>query len=99
LTLPETILNWLKSIFTSWIFFEGVKVRKPERYPYENAIEDLAKEHFGLHWSFDAVRSLPNDKHSKALMAIRTLVYEAMQKSFNAGIGFQKSGKTGMRPA
>ena len=74
-------------------------MRKPERYPYENAIEDLARDHFGLHWSFDAVRSLPNDKHSTALMAIRILVYEAMQKSFNDGIEFQKAGKRGMQPA
>ena len=71
-------------------------MRNPERYPYEHAIEDLVREHFGLHWSFDAARKLPSDKHSIALLAIRALVYEAMQKSFNDGIEFQKAGKRGM---
>ena len=74
-------------------------MRKPERYPYENAIEDLARDHFGLHWSFESARSFRNDRRSHALMAIRVLVYEAMQKSFNDGIEFQKAGKRGMQPA
>ena len=29
-------------------------MRKPERYPYENAIEDLARDNFDLHWSFES---------------------------------------------
>jgi hypothetical protein len=68
----------------------------PERYPYENAIETLVKKHFGLHWDFKVARELPDDKHSKALLAVRALVYEAMNKSFNDGIDFQKSWKRGM---
>lgn len=71
-------------------------MREPERYPYENAIEDLAQRHFHLSWSFGAARRLPNAEHSKALMAIRALVYEAMTESFNKGIEFQKAGKRGM---
>ena len=71
-------------------------MREPERYPYENAIEDLVGEHFHLHWSFKSVRSLPTEKASKALAAIRALVYEAMTDSFNKGIEFQKAGKRGM---
>lgn len=69
------------------------------RYPYETEIEKIAQQHFGLHWSFESCRSLPHDKHSRALMAIRDLVYEAMTTSFNRGIEFQKSGKRGMQPA
>ena len=72
------------------------KSDRPELYPNENAIEDLVQEHFGLHWSFKSARELPHDRHSRALMAIRTLVYDAMSSSFNRGIEFQKSGKKGM---
>lgn len=69
---------------------------KPERYPHENAIEELVAKHFGVCWSFEAARKLPANEHSLALMAIRQLVYDAMSSSFNKGIEFQKSGKRGM---
>lgn len=71
-------------------------MRKPELYPYENAIEDLMAERFHTFWSFDAARVHPTVKSSQRMMAIRALVYEAMQKSFNDGIEFQKAGKRGM---
>lgn len=74
-------------------------MREPERYPHENAIEDLVERYFGLHWSFKSARSLPNEASSRALLAIRQLVYDAMSDSFNRGIEFQKSGKRGMSPA
>ena len=74
-------------------------MRKPERYPYENAIEDLMLKQFGTYWSFEAVRSYPTYQTSQRMLAIRALVYEAMQKSFNDGIEFQKAGKRGMQPA
>jgi len=70
--------------------------RDPERYPYEHAIEDLVQRHFNLNWSFTAARHLPHDKNSRALMAIRQLVYDAMSDSFNRGIDFQKKGLRGM---
>ena len=69
------------------------------RYPYEEDIEQLVQAHFNIHWSFDAARRLPSEIHSKQLLAIRDLVYAAMQKSFNNGIDFAKSGKRGMTPA
>jgi hypothetical protein len=65
-------------------------MRKPERYPYENAIEDLMREHFNTSWSFEAVRSCPTAEASKRMLAIRELVYDAMSNSFNRGIEFQK---------
>ena len=74
-------------------------MRKPERYPYENAIEDLMLKQFNTSWSFEAVRSCPTCQTSQRMLAIRALVYEAMQKSFNDGIEFQKAGKRGMQPA
>jgi hypothetical protein len=42
----------------------------------EAAIEDIVAKHFGLHWSFKVARELPEDKHSKALMAVKQLVKE-----------------------
>ncbi len=69
---------------------------KPERYPHENAIEELVARHFRICWSFEAARKLPTNEHSRALLAIRQLVYDAMSSSFNKGIEFQKSGKRGM---
>jgi hypothetical protein len=71
-------------------------MRPPERYPYEHAIEDLMWEHFNTSWSFEAVRTCPTAKSSIRMKAIRDLVYEAMQKSFNDGIDFQKAAKRGM---
>jgi hypothetical protein len=66
------------------------------RYPYEDEIEGLVQRHFNLSWSFKAARNLPNNEHSQAILAIRQLLYDAMTKSFNRGIEFQKSGKRGM---
>lgn len=71
--------------------------KQDERYPYENAIEELVQRHFRLHWSFKSARQLPASEHSQALIAIRDLVYKAMADSFNRGIEFQRSGKTGMQ--
>lgn len=67
------------------------------RYPYEDDIEQLVQQHFHLHWSFDSARRLPRSEHSQAILAIRTLLYCAMNKSFNDGIEFQKSGKKGQQ--
>ena len=52
-------------------------MRKPERYPYENAIEDLMLKQFNTYWSFEAVRC-PTCQTSQRMLAIRALVYEAM---------------------
>lgn len=70
---------------------------KSERYPYEEAIEELVQRYFKITRTFDEARRYPMDLDGQKLMAIRQLIYDAMTESFNRGIEISREGgKRGM---